>query len=156
MNLDLAIFLVGLVLLGAGLLVIAYIWYFIIQRSPLKLIMMFMRTAMDRDRVIEDPNAPIEVPKDAHYSDVLDYEAQQIKAQGFMPDHIDAQVAAAHPVPKAVLPPDDLVQHGDTTTQSGWPVKLDKETSASPRPFLKIDYHTSNSDKPDPEPDNES
>jgi hypothetical protein len=141
---SLAVLLVGLVLIGAALLVVAYTWYFIFQRSPLRLLIMFIRNVLDKDHVVPDPNAPINVPTDAHYSDVLKYEADLYKQEDILPGGLTAQTAppAAQPVPKAVLPAQELVPPGETTSQSGWPVPLDKEVSASPRPFLHIDYHT--------------
>ncbi|MCU0514943.1 MAG: hypothetical protein MUE40_20495 [Anaerolineae bacterium] len=139
----LLLLLVGLVMVGAGLLVVAYIWYFIIQRSPLKLLLMFVRTALDRDRVVANPDAPITLPEGERLSHVLTERGAAVKEQTFLPGE---DPAAARPRQKATIPAADLGQQGETTSQSGWPVARDNSDEAAPRPFLNIHYETSNDD----------
>lgn len=142
MNTDLALILAGLLIAGAVLLVIAYIWYFMIQGSPLRLLMMFVRTALNRDRVVDNPDAPIEIPQEPHRSDFLEEQGRALKQEALLPGQAAAE--AAYPVPKAVIPAEDLGEQGETTSQSGWPIELDKDDSASPRGFLNIHYKTAN------------
>lgn len=140
-DIRLELILIGLLIIGALLLVIAYTWVFIIQRSPLKLIMMVLRSALDRDRLV-DPNAPIEMRNTPRRAQSFVDQGNTIKNSALFPDApISAQSVGApppHVVPHALLNETDLHAADETTSDNGWPIRLDKATRQSRRPFLHI------------------
>jgi hypothetical protein len=141
MDITWQLILIGLVLLGALLLIISYIWIFIIQQSPLRLIIMVLRSALNRDRLV-DENAPIEVRQEAFRSDAFTAQTEALKQN----EVIGSGQGARPQRPHAVLPADEVVHKPDeTTTDSGWPLDPSQEEN-SPRPFLKANYRTQNED----------
>jgi hypothetical protein len=142
-DIRLELILIGLVIIGAVLLVVTYIWVFMIQRSPLKLIMMFLPHLLNRDRLV-DPNAPIEISDAPHRSQSLVEQSNMFKESNLFPDapiSANAQsvgVTPAFPVQKALLNERDVHAADETTSDNGWPVRLDKATRQSRRPFLHI------------------
>jgi hypothetical protein len=133
---DLALILVLLVIAGAILLVIAYIWYFIIQRSPLRLVNLFVRTALDKGSV--NPDAPIEKRQEEFISDALTANTEALKHQ-----QLGVLEEVRREVPKMPLPPEDHLHSPDeTTSDSGWPVKLNEKEDGNPRAFLQAKYRT--------------
>jgi hypothetical protein len=149
-DLRLEIILIGLLIIGALLLIIAYTWVFIIQQSPLRLIVMVLRNALDRDRLV-DPDAPIEHSQMPRASQSFMQQSQSFKESAMFPDApVTAQSVGApppHQVPKALLNETDVHAADETTSDNGWPVRLDKATRQSRRPFLRVQL---DSDK-DPE-----
>ena len=141
-DIRLELILIGLVIIGAVLLMITYIWVFMIQRSPFKLIMMFLPHLLNRDRLV-DPNAPIEVSTVPHRSQTLIEQSNMFKDADLFPNAtVTAQSAGptpAYPIQKALLH-DELDVHpaDETTSDNGWPVRLDKATRQSRRPFLHV------------------
>jgi hypothetical protein len=139
MDITWQVILIGLILVGAVLLIIAYIWVFIIQQSPLRLIIMVLRSALNRDRLV-DENAPIEARKEAFRSQAFTAQTEALKDEV-----IGNQQASQRP--HAVLPADELIHKPDeTTTDSGWPLDPSQEEHGSARPFLKANYRTHNED----------
>jgi hypothetical protein len=153
-DLRLEVILIGLVIIGALLLIIAYTWVFIIQKSPLKLIIMVLRSALDRDRIV-DPNAPIEIPQTPRASQTFVQQSALYKESPLFPDApLTAQSVGApppHPVPRAPLNETDIHTADETTSDNGWPVRLDKATRQSRRPFLHVQLDSDT----DPESDNQ-
>ena len=140
-DIRLELIIIGLVIIGAVLLMITYIWVFMIQRSPFKLIMMFLPHLLDRDRLV-DPNAPIEVSTIPHRSQTLVEQSNMFKDADLFPNAaITAQSVGplpAFPVQKALLDEKDVHPADETTSDNGWPVRLDKATRQSRRPFLHV------------------
>lgn len=124
-----------LVLILAGLVfvvIMLYVWKFMLHFTPLRFINLFVRNALNKDLV--DPNAPIEYEPYQQSSHILEAEARAVKQQGF--DGVAVQKA----VPKARILPHDLADDDETTSDSGYPTKLDAETRRKSRPFLDIHY----------------
>jgi len=146
--------IIALIIIGAIFFIIAYIWVFMIQKSPLRLISMVLRTALDRDRLV-DPNAPIELPTEPHRAQTLIDQSQSLKESAMFPDApITAQSvgSALSPViPKALITDTTVHVADETTSDGGWPVRLDKATRQSPRPFLNIHLESDQ----DPQLDNQ-
>lgn len=140
-DIRLELILIGLVVIAAVLLVVTYIWVFMIQRSPFKLIMMFLPHLLNRDRLV-DPNAPIEISNAPHRSQTLVEQSNMFKdADLFANAPITSQSAGpmpAYPVQKALLNETDVHTADETTSDNGWPVRLDKATRQSRRPFLHV------------------
>lgn len=129
-----------LVLLLAGLVVLVlllYVWKFMLHFTPLRFVNLFVRNAISKDLI--DPNAPIEYSNYQQSSHILEAEAQAIKEQGF--DGIPEQRV----IPKARIV-EDLDDDDETTSDSGYPVRLDAETRRKPRPFLDIHYGENEND----------
>lgn len=124
-----------LVLLLAGLVflvLLLYVWKFMLHFTPLRFVNLFVRNALDKDLV--DPNAPIEYETYQQSSQVLEAEAQTLKQQDF-----DGNIPHKA-IPKAHILPHDLDDDDETTSDGGWPVKLNAETRRKPRPFLDVNY----------------
>jgi len=152
-DIRLELILIGLLIIGALLLVIAYTWVFIIQRSPLKLIVMVLRNALDRDRLV-DPNAPIEMRKTARRAQSFIDQGNSVKSSALFPDaSVSAQSVGAPPpraVPHALLNETDVHAADETTSDNGWPRRMDKATRQSRRPFLKIQLESDQDTNPNP------
>jgi hypothetical protein len=150
-DLRLEIILIGLLIIGALLLVISYTWVFIIQRSPLKLFMMVLRSALDRDRLV-DPNAPIEMRKNARRAQSFIDQGNSVKNSALFPEApVSAQSVGAPPprvVPHAPLNETDLHTADETTSDNGWPRRMDKATRQSRRPFLRIELDSDQDTNP--------
>ena len=140
-DIRLEVILIALVIIGALLLIIAYTWVFIIQRSPLRLIQMVLRNALDRDRLV-DPDAPIALRQTPRRAQSLIEQGQFAKQSAlFADDSMMAQSAdepPAHHVPRAPMTDSDIHAADETTSDNGWPIPLDKTTRQSRRPFLHI------------------
>jgi|GEM_PF-2966931 len=142
-DIRLELILIGLVVIAAVLLVVTYIWVFMIQRSPFRLIMMFLPHLLNRDRLV-DPNAPIEISNAPHRSQTLVEQSNMFKEANLFPDApISAQAQSegavpAFPVQKALLNETDVHPADETTSDNGWPVRLDKATRQARRPFLQV------------------
>lgn len=141
MDLTWQLILIGLILVGAILLIITYIWVFIIQQSPLRLLIMVLRSALNRDRLV-DENAPIEERKEAFRSQAFTAQTEALKHE-----MLGTGQHAQPQRPRAVLPAEEIIHKPDeTTTDSGWPLDPSDEDRQSPRPFLKANYRTHNED----------
>lgn len=142
-DIRLEMILIGLLVIGAVLLMITYIWVFMIQRSPFKLIMMFLPHLFDRDRLV-DPNAPIEISNLPHRSQSLVEQSNMFKESDLFPNapiNVQSQSVGpepAFPIQKALLNEDDVHPPDETTSDNGWPVRLDKATRQTRRPFLHV------------------
>ncbi len=113
------------------LVLLLYVWKFMLHFTPLRFVNLFVRNAVSKDLV--DPDAPIEYSTYTQSSHILEAEAEAVKDQGF--DGIPEQRV----IPKARIV-EDLDDDDETTSDSGYPVKLDAETRSKPRPFLDIHY----------------
>lgn len=151
-DLRLEVILIALVIIGALLLIISYIWVFIIQKSPFKLIMMVLRNALDRDRLV-DPNAPIEMRQAPRRAQSFVEQGQMVKQSDLFPDApMMAQSVGApppHVVPRAPMTETDVHAADETTSDNGWPVRMDKATRQSRRPFLRIQLESDHDTNPD-------
>lgn len=161
-DLRLEIILIALVVIGAILLILSYVWVFLIQQSPLRLIVMVLRSALDRDRLV-DPNAPINVPTAPLRSDAMELRGDLLKQSSLLPQTpVMAQTVGApplHTVPRAPLAETEIHAPDETTSDNGWPVKLDHDQRQARRPFLNIHLKSEqdpnalpnlNSDQPQP------
>lgn len=135
-----------------GLLALAiFIWVFVLQKSLRRLILAFIGALLGRDNRV-DPDAPIQTaPPGTRVSEILQARAREAQQQPLGAEPLP--VASADPlappsVPPPLMPtPAEPENPYETTSASGWPARLDPETSGQRRPFLHTRLNGSKDDE---------
>lgn len=132
----------------AGMLVILIgIWFIFFKGSLRRLLVSFAGILVNKDQKI-DPAAPIDVPTEAQFSDLMEARAQQIKQTG--------ELEGVPPRPQSArIPPNERGDKARTTSDNGWPSRIYEQIKRIPHGFRfsRLRTESDDYDQPAPDPD---